>query len=242
MRVRTRPRVRPRRRDRGRRRRNELVGVAAPHREVVPGVSRPTTPGIAASTRCRWQPGRRRPWRAIGATKTMHADFGSGLWDGGPIGIPITVVGKGQREERRPLRVRRRVRPRAVPDPGRRQDRGRRRLGRRPPRPDRRPRCVQALRALRAAPGRRPLDGRIGRDLEPALEPRPPRRLDVGRRRRARRSCRASPATTRWRRAGSTTPSASPSPARVAPTSGRRATSRARSPTRRCRRWELASA
>ena len=35
---------------------------------------------------------------AIGATKTMHADFGSGLWDGGPIGIPITVVGKGQRK------------------------------------------------------------------------------------------------------------------------------------------------
>ena len=33
---------------------------------------------------------------AIGATKTMHADFGSGLWDGGPIGIPITVVGKAQ--------------------------------------------------------------------------------------------------------------------------------------------------
>ena len=33
---------------------------------------------------------------AIGASKTMHADFGSGLWDGGPIGIPITVVGKGQ--------------------------------------------------------------------------------------------------------------------------------------------------
>jgi hypothetical protein len=33
---------------------------------------------------------------AIGQTKTMHADFGSGLWDGGPIGIPITIVGKGQ--------------------------------------------------------------------------------------------------------------------------------------------------
>ncbi len=32
----------------------------------------------------------------IGPTKTMHADFGSGLWDGGPIGIPITIVGKGQ--------------------------------------------------------------------------------------------------------------------------------------------------
>ena len=38
---------------------------------------------------------------AIGATKTMHADFGSGLWDGGPIGIPITVVGKGQRKSTR---------------------------------------------------------------------------------------------------------------------------------------------
>src|SRR5580692_6637136 len=30
----------------------------------------------------------------IGPTVTLHADFGSGLWDGGPIGIPfITVPG-----------------------------------------------------------------------------------------------------------------------------------------------------
>ncbi len=28
----------------------------------------------------------------IGAAKGMHADFGSGLWDGGPIGIPYTPV------------------------------------------------------------------------------------------------------------------------------------------------------
>ncbi len=28
----------------------------------------------------------------IGATATMHADFGSGLWAGGPIGIPYMVV------------------------------------------------------------------------------------------------------------------------------------------------------
>lgn len=28
----------------------------------------------------------------IGPEKTMHADFGSGLWEGGPIGIPITTV------------------------------------------------------------------------------------------------------------------------------------------------------
>jgi hypothetical protein len=32
--------------------------------------------------------------RAIGVGDHVHADFGSGLWDGGPIGIPITVVGK----------------------------------------------------------------------------------------------------------------------------------------------------
>ena len=29
---------------------------------------------------------------AIGADLRVHADFGSGLWDGGPIGIPVTVV------------------------------------------------------------------------------------------------------------------------------------------------------
>ena len=30
--------------------------------------------------------------RSIGANLSLHADFGSSLWDGGPIGIPITVV------------------------------------------------------------------------------------------------------------------------------------------------------
>jgi hypothetical protein len=29
---------------------------------------------------------------SIGASLDLHADFGSGLWGGGPIGIPITVV------------------------------------------------------------------------------------------------------------------------------------------------------
>ncbi len=33
---------------------------------------------------------------AIGASTGMHADFGSGLWDGAPIGIPVTVVSKSQ--------------------------------------------------------------------------------------------------------------------------------------------------
>jgi len=32
--------------------------------------------------------------QSIGIDDHMHADFGSGLWDGGPIGIPITVVGR----------------------------------------------------------------------------------------------------------------------------------------------------
>jgi hypothetical protein len=35
--------------------------------------------------------------RSIGLDAHFHADFGSGLWDGGPIGIPFTVVDGGQR-------------------------------------------------------------------------------------------------------------------------------------------------
>jgi hypothetical protein len=30
--------------------------------------------------------------RSIGPDETLHPDFGSGLWEGAPIGIPITVV------------------------------------------------------------------------------------------------------------------------------------------------------
>jgi hypothetical protein len=33
---------------------------------------------------------------AIGAGLNVHADFGSGTWDGGPIGIPFRVVGAAQ--------------------------------------------------------------------------------------------------------------------------------------------------
>jgi hypothetical protein len=35
--------------------------------------------------------------RSIGAGDHMHADFGSGLWEGGPIGIPYTTVARSQR-------------------------------------------------------------------------------------------------------------------------------------------------
>ncbi len=34
---------------------------------------------------------------AIGASAPLHPDFGSGLWDGEPIGIPYTVVPHTQR-------------------------------------------------------------------------------------------------------------------------------------------------
>jgi len=36
-------------------------------------------------------------WRStVGAGRGLKADFGSGTWDGGPIGIPFTRVGAGQ--------------------------------------------------------------------------------------------------------------------------------------------------
>jgi hypothetical protein len=35
--------------------------------------------------------------RSIGLDEHVHADFGSGLWQGGPIGIPYTIVGRRQR-------------------------------------------------------------------------------------------------------------------------------------------------
>ncbi|HXE44153.1 MAG TPA: hypothetical protein VN635_03040 [Conexibacter sp.] len=35
--------------------------------------------------------------RSIDLSAHVHADFGSGTWDGGPIGIPYTLVGAGQR-------------------------------------------------------------------------------------------------------------------------------------------------
>jgi hypothetical protein len=39
--------------------------------------------------------------RSIGSDDTVHADFGSGLWEGGPIGIPLATV--GARQQRVPV-------------------------------------------------------------------------------------------------------------------------------------------
>jgi hypothetical protein len=38
--------------------------------------------------------------RAIGLDRYVHADFGSGRWEGGPIGIPITIVPGSQPKTR----------------------------------------------------------------------------------------------------------------------------------------------
>jgi hypothetical protein len=37
---------------------------------------------------------------SIGADVGLHPDFGSGKWEGAPIGIPITIVGEGQKKSK----------------------------------------------------------------------------------------------------------------------------------------------
>jgi hypothetical protein len=44
--------------------------------------------------------GSERLVRSIGPGAPVHPDFGSGLWEGGPIGIPYTTVGPRQRRVR----------------------------------------------------------------------------------------------------------------------------------------------
>jgi hypothetical protein len=38
--------------------------------------------------------------QSIGLDGTLKADFGSGLWEGGPIGIPYDVVGRATKRSR----------------------------------------------------------------------------------------------------------------------------------------------
>ena len=117
---------------------------------------------------------------SIGVDTGLHADFGSGLWEGSPIGIPFDVVTRktprtkvGFEYADESDRVRYPIPKRVHIEGG----------------SDhhallRRPRRLPALRARRAREAGRPLARRAGRDLEPALEPRPARGLDLGRRRR----------------------------------------------------------
>ncbi len=157
----------------------------------------------------------------IGAARTMHADFGSGLWDGGPIGIPYVTVPGTQPKVPVTFEYARRERPRPVPDPAGRADR----VGLRSPHPRPRPGPPAPVRGLRGREAiRRLVAGGLGRGLRPRLLTRSgpkgiPRPMRPG-----SRSCPASSATTRLPPARSPTPSGSRRPRPAAPTSGPRAT------------------
>ena len=177
---------------------------------------------------------------SIGLDDHMHADFGSGLWDGGPIGIPITVVRGTQAKTRVSFDYADESDKGPYPIPanvaiegGRASDGDRHALI------VDRDRCKlyelfalypPAAAAGRRAPARSGICARTGCGRQAG---RP----------RTRPACRFFPvsrATRRSRAAGSPTRSASRRRRRAAPTSGRRGTSRATRPTRRCRRWASA--
>ena len=112
---------------------------------------------------------------SIGLAGHLHADFGSGLWNGSPIGIPVTTVSSAtprstvsfdyaDESDAGPIRSLQTSRSR----------------GKRSPRDPRRPGRMQALRTLRAhgRPGQ--LARGIGGDLEPLLEQASARRVDIG--------------------------------------------------------------
>ena len=137
---------------------------------------------------------------AIGAGGSLHPTFGPGRYQGEPVGIPFTTVPRRQRRVRVRFTYRdesNRVRypiPRGVPVEGGPRSRGR------PPRDHRRPRPLPALRALRAVPAaaREPhVARRLGRGVEPALQPAASARLDSRRTRRDCPSCPGWPATRR---------------------------------------------
>ena len=69
---------------------------AAPRCPVFPKSSR----GTSGSTSFRSLSNSDEIVRSIGAGGSVHADLGSGLWEGAPIGIPITVVGNRQPKKR----------------------------------------------------------------------------------------------------------------------------------------------
>ena len=138
--------------------------------------------------------------------ETVHPDFGSGLWEGARSASRSTSS-RATRSAHECVRVRGRVRSRAVPDPGLAADRGRRR----PPCPDGPARDLPAVRAVRGLPSGaswRPGAGRSGTcartSCARAAGPPP-----------TRPACRSSPAscaTTRSRRGEIRTRCASRSP------------------------------
>ena len=135
--------------------------------------------------------------RSIGAGGSVHADFGSGLWEGAPIGIPITVVGKRQAKKRVSFEYADESDRGPYPIPRNVKIEGGRSSDGRPARAHRRPRLVPSLRALRALseraaagePGRARSGTSARTSSGPRAGPRP-----------TRPACRSSPgsrATTR---------------------------------------------
>ena len=65
----------------------------------------PTTSGTRPSTRCRCCRIPASMVTTIGASRGFHADFGAGMWDGGPIGIPFVTVSRDADEISRDVLV-----------------------------------------------------------------------------------------------------------------------------------------
>jgi hypothetical protein len=72
------------------------VGASAPAAAAPCGIFPPDNVWHADVSRLPVHPSSAAYVASIGATRTVHADFGSGEWDGGPIGIPVTDVPAGQ--------------------------------------------------------------------------------------------------------------------------------------------------
>ena len=136
--------------------------------------------------------------RSVGLDANMHADFGSGRWEGAPIGIPYVTVRRARRgypfastTPTSPTTARYPI-PRGVPVEGGRGSDG-----------DRhvivvdRSRCrlYELFAAYPETAGA--LARRLRRDLEPAVQPAAAARMDLGRRRRP-----ADPARPRALRRG----------------------------------------
>ncbi len=131
---------------------------------------------------------------SIGAGGNVHADFGSGFWDGRPIGIPITVVSSStprsavrfdyaDESDRGPYPI-----PPRVRIEGGRQGTA---TGTHSLSTARAASSTSSSPSIREAA--RLAGARVRRHLEPALQPAPPSRLDVCRRGRASDPPRSGP-------------------------------------------------
>ena len=166
------------------------------------GEARPALPGLPAR-----QPLERARRRAAGGERLgrARAQHRPGPPRCTPTSAPACTRGGRSASRTRPCRAgsgacacrsTTRTSPtRPLPDPATRADRGRAQLRRRPPRDRRGPRPLPPVRAVRGLPagGRQALARRLGRGLEPALEPARAPRLDVGGRRRPADPARPRP-------------------------------------------------